>query len=442
MPPQTRYARSGNVSVAYQVSGTGPGDLLYCAGWLSHLELAWEQPDLARFFNRRASFSRLIRCDRRGMGLSDRDISATTTLEQRAEDIGAVLNAAKSPRTAILAASEGCFMATMFAATFPERVSGLILYGGFARASWAPDYSWGSTTEESEAALAAMVDQWGQPFDLSNGAPSVADDPACAAWYGAYLRAAASPGSAMAVQRLLAQIDLRGILPTIRVPTLVLHRKGDRWVDLDQGRHVAELIPDAKFVALPGDDHMPWWGPQDGLMGEVQEFVTGSRAAAPAERALLTVVFTDIVGSTERAASLGDLKWKDLLQAHDGVVRRQMRNFEGQVVNTTGDGFLLSFNGPTRAIQCTDAIRADLKSLGLDIRAGVHTGECERRGADLSGLTVHIAARIAAAARADETLVSGTVKELVVGSNLQFAPAGTHALKGVPGEWNLFRVAG
>jgi pimeloyl-ACP methyl ester carboxylesterase len=440
--PQTRYARSGDVSVAYQVSGNHPNDLLYCAGWLSHLELAWEQPDLARFFNRLASFSRLIRFDRRGMGLSDRDISPLTTLEQRAEDIGAVLNAAKSSRTAILAASEGCYMAAMFAATYPERVSALILYGGFARVSWAPDYPWGLTPEESEAGIAAITSQWGGPFDLTNGAPSVADDPACAEWYGAYLRAAASPSSAVAVQRLLSQIDLRSILPTIRVPTLVLHRTGDRWVDLDQGSHMARLIPDAKFVTLPGDDHMPWWGPQDALMGEVQEFITGSRASAHSERALLTVVFTDIVGSTERAASLGDLKWKDLLQAHDTAVRRQMRNFEGQVVNTTGDGFLLAFCGPTRAIQCTDAIRADLKSLGLDIRAGVHTGECERRGADLSGLTVHIAARIAAAAKADETLVSGTVKELVVGSNLRFAPAGTHSLKGVPGEWNLFQVAG
>jgi pimeloyl-ACP methyl ester carboxylesterase/class 3 adenylate cyclase len=373
------------------------------------------------------------------MGLSDRDVGAAT-LEERVEDISAVLNAVKSPRATLFAVSEGGYMASLFAATYPDRVAGLVLYGCFAKGCWSPDYPWGPSAEEREAAAAGFAGRWGEPADLTDGAPSVAGDPAAGAWFGAYMRSAASPGVARNVELLLSQIDIRAILPSIRVPTLVLHREGDRWVDPAHGRYLAEQIPGARLVTLPGEDHMPWWGPQEPLLGEVQEFVTGSRAAPSGERALLTIVFTDIVGSTEKAAALGDLKWKDLLQAHDAVVRRQLAAFDGQEVNTTGDGFVLAFSGPSRAIQCTAAIRAALKAQGIAIRAGIHTGECERRGKDVSGITVHIAARIAAQAGADETLVSGTVKDLVVGSNCAFAAAGSHVLKGVPGDWALFHV--
>ncbi len=439
MPPRTQYARSGEVSIAYQILGNGPVDLVYVQGWLSHIEFAWENPDYARFLTRLSSFARLIRFDRRGMGLSDRDVGSST-LEERVDDIRAVMDAAGSERAAILAVSEGGYMATMFAATHPERTSSLILCGSFAKGSSAPDYPWAPTIEEREAEADALRASWSEPFDLADAAPSAAHDGACREWFGAYLRSAASPGAARSLNRLIAEMDVRSILSTISVPTLVLHRTGDRWVKVAEGRYLAEHIPGAKFVELPGDDHIPWWGEQDRLMEEIQEFVTGVRTGVPTERVLLTVLVTDIVGSTEQAAALGDRKWKDLLQAHDAVVRRQVRNFEGQEINTTGDGFILSFLGPTRAIQCAQAIIRDMQPLGISVRAGLHTGECERRGRDLSGLAVHIAARIAGKSSPQHILVSSTVKDLVIGSGVRFSLEGSHSMKGVPGEWPLYRV--
>jgi pimeloyl-ACP methyl ester carboxylesterase len=439
MAPRTQYTKCGNLSIAYQVVGDGPIDLVYAHGWVSHLEYAWESPDYARFFRRLASFSRLIRFDRRGMGLSDRDVGPST-LEERVDDIRAVMDAAGSERAALLGVSEGGYMAVMFAATHPERTAALILCGSYARQSWAPDYPWGRTLEDRDAWNTLMEEKWGGPFELDQAAPSMAQDEAARSWFGAFLRYSASPGAVRALNDLSSEVDIRGILPSVRVPTLVLHRRGDRWHSVPEAQYLADHIPGAKLVVLPGDDHIPWWGDQERLVGEVQEFLTGTRNSPPTERVLLTMLVTDIVGSTEKVAAIGDLKWKDTLQAHDGVVRREVQNFGGQEVNRTGDGFVLAFTGPTRAIQCAQAIIQELSRLGLATRAGLHTGECERRENDLSGLAVHIASRISSNAPPSSILVSSTVKDLVVGSGIKFVGQGTYSLKGVPGEWSLFAV--
>jgi pimeloyl-ACP methyl ester carboxylesterase len=439
MGPRTLYTKCGNLSIAYQIVGDGPIDLVYASGWLSHLEYAWENPDYARFLRRLASFSRLIRFDRRGMGLSDRDVGPST-LEERVDDIRAVMDAAGSERAALLGVSEGGYMSVMFAATHPERTAALILYGCYARESWAADYPWGRTPEYREAWNTALEERWGGPFELDQAAPSMAKDEAARSWYGAYLRYSASPGAARAINDLSFEVDIRDILPSVGVPTLVLHRSGDRWYSVPEAQYLAEHIPGAKLVLLPGEDHIPWWGNQERLVGEAQEFLTGARNSPPTERVLLTVLVTDIVGSTEKVAAIGDLKWKDILQAHDDVVRREVRNFGGQEINQTGDGFVLAFTGPTRAIQCAQAIIREVSRLGLATRAGLHTGECERRDGDLSGLAVHIASRISSNAPPNSILVSSTVKDLVVGSGIRFTGQGAYSLRGVPGEWSLFAV--
>ncbi len=439
MPPRTQYTKSGDVSIAYQVLGNGPIDLVYAQGWISNVEYALENPDYARFLMRLGMFSRFIRFDRRGMGLSDRDVGSLT-LEQRVDDIRAVMDAVGSERAALLGVSEGGYMSVMFAATYPERTVALVLCGCYAKGSWAPDYPWALTDEQHETWVANLERDWGGPFDLEHGAPTMAKDEAARSWFGAYLRYSASLTAAKALSYLNHSVDVRDVLPAVRVPTLVLHRSGDQWVQLAEGRYLAEHIPGAKLVELPGEDHIPWWGDQERLIGEIQEFLTGARSSPPTERILLTVLVTDIVGSTEKAAALGDLKWKDLLQSHDAAVRRELKNFDGQEINTTGDGFILAFTGPTRAIQCTQAIRQDLERLGLNMRAGLHAGECERRGSDLSGLAVHIASRISGKAPSNRILVSSTVKDLVVGSGIIFSDEGMHSLKGIPGEWSLFSV--
>ena len=439
MTPPTQYAKCGRISIAYQVLGSGPIDLVYAHGWVSHLEYAWENPDYTRFFRRLASFSRLIRFDRRGMGLSDRDV-APSTLEERVDDIRSVMDAAGSERAALLGVSEGGYMSVMFAGTHPERTAGLILCGCFARGSWAPDYPWGRTLEYRRTWNAALEKNWGEPFALDECAPSMANDEAARLWFGAYLRYAVSPGAARALSDLNVGVDVRSVLPTIGVPTLVLHRSGDRWFSVPEAQYLADHIPGAKFVVLPGDDHIPWWGDQEPLMGEIQEFLTGTRNSPPTERVLLTVLVTDIVGSTEKVAAMGDLRWKDRLHDHDAIVRREVKNFGGQEINTTGDGFVLAFAGPTRAIQCAKAISQEVSRLGLITRAGLHTGECERRGDDLSGLAVHIAARVSSHAPPNHIVVSSTVRDLVVGSGIKFVEQGAYSLKGVPGEWPLFTV--
>jgi pimeloyl-ACP methyl ester carboxylesterase/class 3 adenylate cyclase len=441
MAPRTLYAKCGDLSIAYQVTGNGPIDLVLAPGWVSNLEYAWEHPDCARYFMRLADFSRLIRFDKRGTGLSDRNVGLST-LEQRVDDIRAVMDAVGSERAALFGASEGGYMTAMFAATHPERTAALVLYGCYAKQSWAPDYPWGRKPEDYFATWNTELEKnWGGPFQLDQAAPSVADDEEAKSWFGAYLRHSASPGAALALSNWNFDVDVRGILPSIQTPTLVLHRSGDRWNSVADAQYLADHIPGAKLVILPGDDHIAWWGDQERLIGEIQEFLTGARSSAPTERVLLTVLVTDIVGSTEKLASVGDRKWKEMLQAHDGIVRREVKNFAGQEINTTGDGFILAFTGPTRAIQCAAAILQELSRIGLTIRAGLHTGECERRGHDLSGMAVHIASRISSSAPPDAIFVSSTVKDLVVGSGIKFTGGSAHALKGVPGEWALFSVA-
>jgi len=438
--PQTRYAYAGDIAVAYQVIGDGPIDVVYAQGWLSNIEYAWESPHYADFLTKLGRFCRLLFFDKRGTGLSERAVGFPT-LEQRTEDITAVMDAAGSDRAALLGVSEGSQMAALFAATYPERTRALVISGGSARGSWTPDYPWRLKPEEIERFVAQIPGNWGKPFELDQAAPSVANDEAVRQWWGAYLRNSASPKIAELITRLNADNDIREVLPAISCPTLVINREDANWGTPDEARYLAARIPNATLKLIPGIDHIVWYGDQDRLIGEIEEFLTGHREVAVSERVLLTVLMTDIVASTEKAASLGDSRWRSLLDRHDAIVRRQVDAFGGQTINTTGDGFITAFTGPSRAVRCAEAIRAEVARLDLGIRAGIHTGECERRGTDIGGLAVHIAARILAHASPRQILVSGTVKDLTVGSGLELTSAGVRALKGVPGEWPLFEAA-
>jgi class 3 adenylate cyclase len=437
--PATRYAKSGDVHIAYQVVGEGPLDLVFVPGFVSHLEATWESPPQRRFFERLASFSRLILFDKRGTGLSDRS-SHVFTLEQRMDDVRAVMDAAASDRAALFGFSEGGPMSALFAATYPERTSALVIYGSYARRLWAPDHPFGRSAAEFDAILATMERDWGGPMGLDIWAPSVAGDEEFRRAWAAYLRLAASPGAALAVMRMNREIDVRHVLPAVRVPALVLHRTGDRLTSVDQGRYLAQHIPGARFVELPGDNHVAWVGDMDAILDEVEEFLTGVRHGPEPDRVLATVLFTDIVGATERAASLGDRRWRDLLERHHAAVRRELARFRGREIDTAGDGFLAAFDGPARGVQCAQAISSAVRNTGLDVRAGLHTGECEVMGDKLGGLAVHIGARVAGLAGPGEVWVSSTVRDLVAGSGLRFADRGPHTLKGVPGEWRLFAV--
>jgi class 3 adenylate cyclase len=438
--PETRYARSGDVSIAYQVLGDGPLDLVFVPGWISHLDHYWEEPRVARFFRRLGSFARLIRFDKRGTGLSDRAV-AIPTLEERMDDVRAVMDAAGSARAAVLGISEGGAMSLLFAATYPERTTALVLYGSFARSAWAPDYPHGRTGEELRARLARIRESWGTGANAAMMSPSLAGDEAHHEWAAANERTSASPGAVEALQRMNFEIDARHVLPTIRVPTLVLHRTGDRVVRVEHGRYLAEHISSAKYVELAGDDHAWAAGDADRILGEIEEFLTGARHEPEVDRILATILFTDIVDSTRRAVELGDRRWREVLEAHHGMVRDELRRFRGREIDTAGDGFLAAFDGPARAVRAASAIAERVKSLGLVVRAGIHTGECELMGDKLSGLAVHIGARVASLAWPGEVVVSSTVRDLVAGSGLRFEARGAHALKGVPGEWLLFAVA-
>ena len=438
--PETKYTKSGDVHIAYQVSGDGPLDLVWVPGFVSHLEAQWENPLSVRILERLGSFSRLIRFDKRGTGLSDRD-SAIPTLEQRMDDVRAVMDAVGSKRAALFGISEGGPMSCLFAATYPERTTALILYGSFARSSWAPDHPFGRKEEERAALLVRMEREWGGPMSIERWAPGALQDEAFKKWFASYLRLAASPGAAVAVTKLNAEIDVRPVLPAIRVPTLVLHRTGDQVVLIDQGRYLAEHIPGSKLVELPGIDHAPMYGDIDAIVDEIQEFVTGARSLAQSDRVLATVLFTDVVGSTERAVALGDLGWRALLDGFYAVVRRELIRFRGREIDTAGDGLFAAFDGPARGIRCGTAIAAGVRSLGIEVRTGLHTGECELMGEKMSGIAVHTGARVAAQAAPSEVLVSGTVRDLVAGSGIQFEDRGIQALKGVPGEWRLFAVS-
>ena len=436
---ETRYTKSGELNIAYQVVGSGPRDLVYVPGWVSNVELMWEEPELAAFLRRLASFSRLILFDKRGTGLSDRvPNDELPTLEQRMDDVRAVMDAVGSERAALFGHSEGGNMCLLFAATYPERTSALITIGVYAKRLRSDDYPWAPDAEARDREIEQVEREWGS-FELAYYAPSRVGDEQFAQHLSAYLRRGASPGAAAALMRMNSQIDVRDVLPAIRVPTLVLHRTGDRDVNVEEGRYIAGRIPGAKFVELPGADHVFWARSADEVADEIEEFLTGARPVPELDRVLATVLFTDIVGSTERLAELGDRRWRELLAAHDAAVRRELERFRGSEVDTAGDGFLATFDGPARAIRCGLAIRDAVRGLGLDVRAGLHTGECELLGEKVAGIAVHTGARIAALARAGEVLVSATVRDLVSGSGIEFEDRGEQALKGV-GERRIYSV--
>ncbi len=442
MQPETRYARSGEVNIAYQVVGSGALDLVFVMGWVSHLDYFWEEPSFARFLHRLAAFSRLILFDKRGTGLSDRvPDSELPTLEQRMDDVRAVMDAVGSERAALLGVSEGGPMCALFAATYPERTSALIMYGSYATRTWADDHPWAPTPEQHEQFLDEIRRGWGGPVGLDIRAPSVARDERVRRWWATYLTRSASPGAVLALTRMNAQIDVRHFLPAIRVPTLVIHRQGDLALDVRGSRYIAERIPGAAFVELPGDDHLPWVGDQDAILDEIEEFLTGVRRGPEPDRVLSTVLFTDIVGSTERATAIGDRRWRDLLNSYHALVRRELSRFRGREIATAGDGFFATFDGPARAIRCACAVNDAVRQLGIEIRAGLHTGEIEVMGDNVGGIAVHIGARVASEAGAGEVLVSNTVKDLVAGSGIRFEDRGSHTLKGVPGEWRLFAAS-
>ena len=443
MEPEIRYAKSGGVHIAYQVLGGEPLDLVLVPGFVSHLEYGWHQPRLAAFLRRLASFSRLIVFDKRGTGLSDQ-VQGVATLEERMDDVRAVMDAVGSERAVVCGMSEGAAMTALFAATYPQRTSGAILYGAEARSLRAPDYPFGGTRERAEAGFADAMRRWGTQElaneDLQVFAPSVAEDPEVRRWWATYLRMSATPAALRELFEMNLAIDIRGVLPTIRVPALVLNRAEDQVVSPAVARYVADLIPGASYVEVPGPDHYPWFGDSEAVIVEIERFVHGLTEEAAFDRVLATVLFTDIVGSTAKAAALGDRAWRELLQTHHSLARSQLARFRGNEVDTAGDGFFATFDGPARAIRCACTITESMRELGLEVRAGLHTGECELMDSKVGGIAVHIGARVASLAEPGEVLVSSTVKDLVAGSGIAFKDRGEHQLKGIPEAWRLFEV--
>ena len=435
-PPETRYARSGDVRIAYQIVGDGPLDLVFVPGFVSNVDLFWETREWAQFFTRLAAFSRLILFDKRGTGLSDRDVGIAT-LEERMDDVRAVMDAADSDRAALFGMSEGGPMSLLFAASYPHRTQALVLYSSFAR------HTQFSSDEELKKEIERIDQLWGTGrYFLARYLPRGMSEETACRLFARIERQSASPSAVIAIRRMLVEIDVRHILPAIRVPTLVLHRVGDGASPVEAGRYLADNIPGAKYLELPGDNHNPLYEPEvaDRIVGEVEEFLTGSRHEADPDRVLATVMFTDIVDSTTRAAELGDRQWCALLDRHDEAVRQQFARFRGQEVKNLGDGFMATFDGPARAVRCATAIAQSLRPLGLAVRSGLHTGEIELQRDDIAGIAVHIAARVTAEAEAGETVVSSTVRDLVAGSGLLFQDRGILALKGLPEAVHLYSV--
>ena len=441
MTSAIKYAKSGDVHIAYQVVGDGPIDLVVVPGWVSHLEANWDEPIVAHFAERLASFSRVIFFDKRGTGLSDPvSLDRLPTMEQRMEDVHVVLDAVGSKQAALFGISEGGSMCALFAATYPERTSALVMSGCYAKWIKDLDYPWAPTRAEHEAAFDAYERNWGTPIGFKTIAPSVANDERCRNWWARVLRQGASPGAGIALYRMNIEIDIRAVLPTIRVPTLILHRTGDRLINIGNSRYMAEHIPNAKFLELEGVDHLPWFGNADIVLDEIQEFLTGVRPGPARDTTLATVLFVDIVGSTEKAQALGDGRWRDLLARFHELVKQELERFRGRLLDTAGDGVFASFDGPARAVRCACAIRDRMAALGTPVRAGLHTGECEIIDGKIAGIAVHIGARVSGHAQPGEVVVSSTVKDLVSGSGLRFSDGISHTLKGVSGEWRLFKV--
>lgn len=439
MIPETKYARSGTIHIAYHVFGKGPIDLVIMPGWASNIEVYWEEPTVARFLERLAAFARVILFDKRGSGLSDR-VTDTPTLEERIDDLRAIFEAIGSERAARLGYSEGGPMCAFYAATYPERTIALIMIGSYPRIVTSEDWPWGRSPQDHQALLDQVSNEWGGPVGLSVRAPSMMNDERFRRWWAKYLRASASPATMQAFINMTAEIDIRPVLPSIQVPTLLIHATGDRSVPVECSRYMVDRIPDAKLIELPTEDHLPFIGCPEEILNEVEQFLTGSHTSAESQRVLATVMFTDIVDSTSINAQLGDVRWRDLLEAHNTVIRQELAVYRGQEMNTTGDGFYATFDGPARAIQCACAISAQMQTLNLPIRAGIHTGECVITGDTVEGIAVHIGARVAATAGANQVVVSQTVKDLVVGSGIDFDDHGVHVLKGVPDQWHLYSV--
>jgi pimeloyl-ACP methyl ester carboxylesterase/class 3 adenylate cyclase len=443
---ETRYARSGDVSIAYQVTGEGPFDVVFVPGFLSHVELAWDVPGMAAYNRRLASFCRLIRFDKRGTGMSDR-VSGVPTLETRMDDVRAVMDATGCERAALIGLSEGGPMSILFAATYPERAWALALCGTFARVRWAPDYPIGASDEEARRDDEEIEQRWGEPdaaIALAREvAPESSDDELQA--FATMIRQSASPGAALALNRMNDEIDVRDVLPAIRVPTLVLNREGEHPFIRQGSAYLAQHIAGARYVELPGSSHAPFAGDSESYVRAIEGFLQeawAEEASAEPEpdRVLATILFTDIVGSTAKAVELGDARWRELLEQHHATVRRLLLRHRGTELDTAGDGFFASFDGPARGIRCARAITESVRDLGIEVRAGLHTGECERMNSKVGGIAVHIGARVAAEAGPGEVVVSSTVKDLVAGSGIAFHDRGAAELKGVPGEWRLFAV--
>jgi class 3 adenylate cyclase/pimeloyl-ACP methyl ester carboxylesterase len=439
MTPEVHYAKSGNVHIAYAVAGKGPVDLVVAPGWVSNVAAAWTSPPHRYFYTRLSAFCRLFLFDKRGTGMSDRDV-AVPTMEERMDDLRAVMDAVGVRKTAIFGISEGGSLAMLFAATHPKRTTKLALYGTFARRLWSPDYPWAPTPEERQRHYELIEAQWGGEMDVRAIAPSAAADSERARLLSDYYRASASPSAAIALAKLNTLMDIRHALPSIQAPTLVMHRKGDAEVKVEQGRWIASQIPGARYVEMPGDDHVPFYGDSDAVIDELQEFLTGERPVHEVERVLSTVVFTDIVRSTQLATELGDRAWCALLEQHFSMVTTSVSAHRGRLVKTTGDGALATFDGPARASRCAQAIVLGARSLGLEVRAGVHCGEIELRGDDVAGIAVHIASRVAAEASPGEVLVSRTVRDLTSGAGLALVDRGSKILAGVSETVQLYSL--
>jgi pimeloyl-ACP methyl ester carboxylesterase/DNA-binding CsgD family transcriptional regulator len=432
-----KYARSGDVNIAYQVVGDGPIDLVLVLGWVSHLAYVWELPAMAAFLNRLASFSRLILFDKRGCGMSDR-VHPLPTLEQRMDDVRAVMDAVGSKRAAVMGISEGGVMSALFAATYPERTAGLIIDGSYPSALRRPGYPWGDTLEEFEQSLATLRENWAKVGVSQRYAPSQVNNPEVAIWWGTFRQMSASPGDAADLSRMNELIDIRDILPAIRVPTLIVHARGDLVAPIEAGRYFAEHIPGAKLLELDSDDHWPYFGDADLVIGEIQQFLTGARTSPAPETMLATVLCTNVTQAGAHAVWLGDKRWNQLVDRHHSVVRKALTRYSGREIAASEQGVTAVFDGTARAIRCALDVRDQLLDLGLRIRAGVHAGECEMRDGRPRGVALQVASSVMSAAQPGDVLVSGTVKDLVVGSGLEFADRGTREFPGVPGSWSLF----
>jgi class 3 adenylate cyclase/pimeloyl-ACP methyl ester carboxylesterase len=441
--PEINYVKSEDGYIAYQVFGRGPFDIMLIGNWASNIEVMWEHPSMARYLDRLGQFARVICFDKRGAGLSDPvSLGALPTLEHWMDDARVVLDAVGSKETALIGDAEGGPMAMMFAATFPGRTRALVLVNTFARMLRGADYPIGMPAEAAERLLQIWERSWGTGIVLELSAPSVADDPEMQRWVGRYMRLSAPPAASTRMYRWVLQVDVRSVLPSIQAPTLILHRVENRHYRVPMGRYLAEHIPGAKYVEFPGADWYPPFVNAQPVLDEIEEFLTGARPVPAQDRILATVLFTDIVGSTDLAARLGDQRWLDLRAAHDGLVRTHLDRYRGKEVATTGDGFLATFDGPARAVRCASEIASSVRSLGIEIRAGLHSGEVEIQDGQIAGIAVHIAARVMALAGKGQVLVSGTLKDLVVGSAIRFSDRGAHSLRGIPGEWRLFEVIG